>query len=266
MTDLKDGIEIEPNIPLDIPEEQKLSSDTGKAFKLDDIMDELNVPKEDYTSNTDDLGTLIEDDGPDDNINDEETEKTKEPSENAKKNAEIIGKALDRLGAFGLSLWAKEENSDFFRMKNSELKMLTEEMESTFAEAPDFKMPPYIGLLIVLPVIYMPIIKKAKEVRKINIEKEKATKTKTATSNESSFSQQNFDLVKKRKQDKEREFEDAKIVSEKDELDLKKEVLLNSDGICEFQECSNPKKIGNKYCSSSCSMKENNRKKKLSND
>jgi hypothetical protein len=263
MTDLKDGIEIEPNISLDIPDEQKLTEkkDSSKSFQMSDIMEELSVPKEDYALDEDEEKTLLTN-GNDDDIDDETSNDNKsEPSENAKKNAEIIGKALDRLGAFGLSLYAKEENSDFFRMKTSELKMLTEEMESTFEEAPDFKMPPYIGLLIVLPVIYMPIIKKAKELRKINIEQEKS-KTKKSSPTQSNF-QENFDLVKKRKQDKEKEFEDAKVISEKDEFDLKKDALLNADGICEYEECNNPKKKGNKFCSSSCSMKENNRKKKL---
>ena len=204
-------------------EVKEIDVEQGKKFSFEAIENELKKPKQpqnDEFLNSDE--DILGDDNS--NLDDEQTE-NKDKSPNAKRNAEIISKAIDRFGAFGFSLYAKEENSDYFRIKQNELKMLTEELQNTLEDAPDFKMPSYIGLLIVLPVIYMPIFKKAKDLRKINLEKEQRAKKPDTTKY---YKVDDVVMPKKPQNNTQpiKNVSDAKIIEEKTDLDLKKEEIL----------------------------------------
>jgi hypothetical protein len=235
-------------------EVQELDNTEGKKFSFNDIMADLSKPKQPQNNRSMDADPF-EDEGGVFNEDEVEPEEEGQKSPNAKRNAELICKAIDNLGAFAFSLFAQEKNSDFFKMKQSELKMLMEETENTLGELPDFKMPPYIGLLIVLPVIYIPKIKLARELRKVNEEKT-AQQTKTQPSQ---YSPEQMEILKKRREENNQpkftKVEDAQIISEKDQFDLKKEQIIQATGVCERDGCNNPTKNNAKTCSRSCNMK-----------
>lgn len=118
-----------------------------------------STPKQDYTGTTENQATT--DNGP--------TNPDPGPKKNNQKSAERIVKASDRGIAFLLSWMADDEDSDIYRAKETEIKEIATELAEGFEEmGMEVKMPWWIGIAVLVLIVYGDKFKIALKRRKQN--------------------------------------------------------------------------------------------------
>ena len=173
------NFDFEPNEQklLEAPKQEQTDILEGveqKGFSIDDEIESLKQPKQDYTDEYEDDHEDLNDfeKGADNFMDDKPVN-----SENAKKNASLMVRWFDNVFAFVLGWWSKEENFTVFKAEKSSLSILEESIEKgLISTGKDFEMPWYYGLFIEVPIAYANKIKLAIKKRKHNKAVEKAKK------------------------------------------------------------------------------------------
>ncbi len=111
------------------------------------------------------------------------------PKKNNQKSAERIVKASDRGIAFLLSWMADDEDSDIYRAKETEIKEIATELAEGFEEmGMEVKMPWWIGIAVLVLIVYGDKFKIALKRRKQN---KKIKQAKEAAKSANAARQQN---------------------------------------------------------------------------
>lgn len=166
-------------IESDIPKESEKNYNDYKYSSFDEYLNEINQPKEDFPNDNNSRENQA---NAEINIPSAAEEKTNSANEKIKHTtAKVVTKTIDKALGFSAGLIALDPDCDDFYADDDDLKDLIEVWKEVL---PSHKtIHPGFQLLMLYPVIYGPIFKRAfdarkqnkriKELEQINFEKEK---------------------------------------------------------------------------------------------